>query len=112
MADEPKQPEDVALIYGASEDGEELGVLRKRGERVEAAVMRKAQDGQPIHGELVKLTPRGVPHLYDVEVVHDARAADDDDESEARGRPAQVATKAYRDGWDRLFARKRRAAAN
>lgn len=99
MADEPK--EDVALIYGASEDGDELGVLRKRGDSVEAAVMRKAEDGRPIHGELVRLKPRDVPLLYDVEVVHDAR------EEDARGRPAQVATKKYRDGWDRLFARKR-----
>jgi hypothetical protein len=108
VADDPKKEEDVALIYGASADGDALGVLRKRGDHVEAAVMRKAQEGQPIHGELVKLSPRETPLLYDVEVLHDGRAADA--ELEPRGRPAQVATKKYRDGWDRLFARKRSAA--
>jgi hypothetical protein len=98
----PKKSEDVALVVAASEDGEALGVVRKRGEELEGAVLRKAHEGQPIHGELVRLTPRDEPLLYDVDVIHSPRERD-------QGGPAQVANDAYRKGWDRLFARKKRA---
>lgn len=104
----PEKSEDVALVCGASEDGEALGVLRKRGERVEAAVMRRAVEGQPIQGELVKLTPREEPLLFDVESLYTpptAAALPAD-----AGRPAQVASDRYRKGWDRLFKRKKPAA--
>ncbi len=98
-----KSSEDVALVCGASPEGEKLAVLRKRGERVEAALMHRVADGQPIHGELVRLKAREEPSLYDVEVIHEApRDADG---------PAQVASDAYRKGWDRLF-KKRAGASN
>lgn len=100
--------EDVALVLGASEDGDTLGVLRKRGDVVEPALVKKAKEGQPISGELVRLSPREEPMLYDVDVLYDARSEDADE----RGGPAQVATAAYRKGWDRLFKRPRRAAPN
>lgn len=96
--------EDVALVCGASPDGESLGVLRKRGERVEAAIMQKAVEGRPVHGELVRLKPRQEPLLFDVETLHAPSG-----EGERSGRPAQVASDRYRRGWDRLFARKRRS---
>jgi hypothetical protein len=105
-SDAPKKQEDVALVVGASEGGDALGVIRKRGEELEAAILRRAEEGQPIHGELVRLAPRDTPLVYDVEVIHDARA-----DGERTG-PARVANDAYRKGWDRLFAKKRRAAAN
>jgi hypothetical protein len=94
-----KKEDDVALLCASSPDGETLGVLRKRGDRVEAATMRRASDGQPIQGELVRLLPREEPLLFDVEVVHDGRRESDG--------PAQVATEAYRKGWERLFKSKR-----
>jgi len=97
-----KRGEDVALVWGRSEDGETLGVLRKRGERVEPALVRRAREGQPIHGELVRLTPREEPNLFDVDVLHDARAP-----QQEQGGPAQVASNAYRKGWDRLFKKSR-----
>ena len=103
----PKEPQkaddDVALVCGATEDGSALGVLRKRGERVEAAVMRRATEGQPIHGEIVKLTPRDEPLLFDVESVYAPPTA-----SGEPGRPAQVASDRYREGWDRLFKRRKK----
>ena len=102
--------DDVALVCGASPDGETLGVLRKRGENVEAAVLRKATEGQPLHGELVRLTPRDEPMLFDVDVVYDARSQEP---APARGAgPAKVSTDKYRKGWDRLFKRTSRAPAN
>ncbi len=100
MAKPKRADEDVALVVGATDDAEKLAVLRKRGERVEAAVLSKAEQGKPIHGNLVKLSPREEPHLYDVETLHEAPRTD-------RAGPPQVATEAYREGWDRLFAKKR-----
>jgi hypothetical protein len=56
------------------------------------------KEGQPIHGELVTLKPRGEsPRLFDVDVVHDARPV------QPRSGSAQVATRSYRDNWDRIF---------
>lgn len=99
-----EKDDDVALVCGATEDGSSLGVLRKRGERVEAAIMKRAVEGQPIHGELVKLTPREEPRLFDVESLYTPPAA----ETSGPGRPAQVASDGYRKGWDRLFKRRKR----
>ncbi|MCB9596912.1 MAG: hypothetical protein H6719_29585 [Sandaracinaceae bacterium] len=105
MAKPKAAPEDVALVLGATEDASQLAVLRKRGERVEAAVLAKAEEGKPVHGDLVKLTPRDEPQLYDVETLHEAPTP-------TRSGPAQVSSDAYRAGWDRLFAPKRRRALN
>ena len=98
--------DDVALVIGATPDGETLGVLRKRGERVEPALVRRAVEGQPIQGELIRMKPREEPLLYDVDVVYDPSEASDD-EGDADG-PAQVANPRYRKGWDRVFKKKRR----
>ncbi len=94
--------EDVALVVGASEDAESLAVLRKRGERVDAALLRKAREGQPVHGDLVRLRPREGSPLCDVETLHEgpSRAA-------TQSGPAQVASDRYRKGWSRLFRGKR-----
>lgn len=92
--------EDVAMVVGASVDSQQLAVLRKRGGELSAAILRAAKEGQPLHGELIRLRARdGEPHLYDVESVYEAPR----DRSADRGRPAQVATEEYRDGWDRLW---------
>ncbi len=84
--------DDLALVLGATEDGEALGVLRKRGDAVEPAIMRKAAEGKPITGELVRLVPREEPLLFDVDVLHDGRP----EGAEDRSGPAQVASDAYR----------------
>lgn len=102
--------EDLALVWGASEDGETLGVLRKRGDEVAPALMQRAKEGQPLHGELVRLKPREEPLLFDVDVVYDP--SEDAQASQGRDGPPQVSTDAYRKGWDRLFKKPRRAAVN
>lgn len=92
---------DVVLVYGRSEDGNGYDVLRQRGEALEAGRMRPLDQGKPIHGEVVRLTPREEsPMLFDVEVQHEARVSP--------GRPAKVATAQYRQGWDSIWAKKRR----
>ncbi|MBX7197523.1 MAG: hypothetical protein K1X94_36090 [Sandaracinaceae bacterium] len=90
----PARPDDVILPHAVTEDGQGLHVLRKRGESVEAGVVRAVKDGQPLHGDLVRLQHREGTPLFDVEVLHTTRTL---------GRPPQVATKKFRDGWDRVF---------
>lgn len=112
---EPKAPKDVVLPIAPTDDGKGLRVLRAREDRVEAGEVRPVADGQPLHGELVRLTPReDTPALCDVEVLHDPKAQASGARSvEApqqpaqlppkRTRPAQVATNTYREHWTQIF---------
>ena len=118
-----KRSKDAILIHGVSEDGETMAVLRTREDRVEAGVVRAVKEGQPIAGEVLKLTPRPeFPLLCDVEVQVPAgvvNAAGGSDEAArapaSRGRPAQVATDSYRENWDAIWkksAKAKKALAN
>ncbi len=91
--------QDVVLLHEPTDDGHGVRVLRAREGRIEAGVVRPLEEGKPItQGEVVKLTPRpGAPALCDVEVQYAPQAPP------PRGKPVQVATKAYRDAWDRIF---------
>ena len=114
---EKRAGEDVVMVGPALPSGGHA-VLRKRGEvskepRWELGAMRPMEEGKPLHGELVKLAAREEPDLYDVEVLHDARAprtgTDDVVQADASGDrkgPAQVATDDYRRGWSRLFGKR------
>lgn len=91
---------DVVLVYGRSGDGSAYGVLRQRGDEIQAGTMRPLDEGKPIHGEVIRLKPREEsPVLFDVEVQHDARPS--------IGRPAKVATERYRKGWESIWAKKK-----
>src|SRR4051812_24323701 len=91
--------DDVLLALAPTERGDGVHVLRKRAESIELGEVRPAKDGQPIHGELVRLKAREEsPRVFDVEVLADTRSR------EARSGPAQVATTAYRKNWDAIFA--------
>jgi hypothetical protein len=104
MARKPAKPEDVVVLGPELPDAQGRFVLRKRGERVEAGAIRPSEEGKPITGELVKLSPREDEGLYDVEVLHDGRPKPVQD---ARSGPPQVATDGYRAGWNRLFGKRR-----
>lgn len=94
--------EDVALVYGVSDDGNGLDIIRKREGRIEAGTVRPLEHGKPIHGEVVRLKPRkNSPLMCDVEVdvPAPARAAT---RSTSQG-PAQVATDQYRKNWDAIY---------
>ena len=110
---ETKPPKDVVLPYAPTDDGKGVRVLRAREDGVEAGEVRPAADGQPLHGELVRLKPReDAPALCDVEVLHDARPnkQSTDVTVEAappkRSRPAQVATNQYREHWIEIFGKR------
>lgn len=91
---------DVALIHGRTADGQGLRVIRRREDRVELADVRPLEQGKPIHGEVVRMTPRAdFPLLCDVETELPAPSAS----SHSHKGPAQVATDTYRKNWDAIF---------
>jgi hypothetical protein len=96
--------EDVALVYGVSDDGQGLDIIRKREGRIEAGTVRALEHGKPIHGEVVRLKPRkNSPLVCDVEVDVPAPApAQAVTRSTSQG-PAQVATDQYRKNWDAIY---------
>lgn len=102
------------LIHSVSNDGETLGVLRAREDRLEAGVVRKLKEGESIMGELVRLKPRPeFPLLCDVEVEVPSRTAQASAPPKLReGRPAQVATPSYRANWDAIWGKNKKSAPN
>ena len=104
----PGASHDVAVLCGPTEDGKGARILRARSGTLEAGEIRPTEDGQPLHGELVRLVPRAdAPCVCDVEVLHDATRARRPEPgtgpSQALGHPAQVATEEYRLNWERIF---------
>jgi len=101
----PGTPEDVVFVHGRSDDGTKLAVIRKRGETLSAGVIAAVEQGQPVHGDLVRLHAReNTPALFDVEVVYEPPATSRTDDAAG---PAQVATAAYREGWDSIWGTRR-----
>jgi hypothetical protein len=101
----PKSGEDVALVYGVSDDGQGLDIIRKREGRLEAATVRPLQEGKPIHGEVVRLKPRQhSPMICDVEVTLPAADVPEAEATRSSSAgPAQVATDQYRKNWDAIY---------
>jgi hypothetical protein len=116
--------EDVALICGVAENGSDLHILRRRNNRIETGVARALREGQPIHGELVRLRPREqFPLLCDVAVemanpgssagnaAGSSAASDDVQHRESNLRtgsshgPVQVSSDSYRKNWDAIWKR-------
>lgn len=91
------------LPHAPTADGTGIHVLRKRGESIEAGVLRAAQEGRPVVGELIALRPRSGTPLFDVEVIHDARPR-------TKSGPPMVASAAYREGWARIFEERARGS--
>jgi hypothetical protein len=98
---------DVVLMHGATEDGAGARVLRARPGRVEAGEVRPVAEGRPLApgGEVVRLQQReDTPALFDVRVEYKVpEKAPPSTDAPAMTGPPQVATRAYRDSWDRTF---------
>jgi hypothetical protein len=97
-------PGDIALVCGKDQHG--THILRRRSEEapLELGLLRPLREGKPIEGEVVSLTQRPeTPLLFDVKSeLPDPRPRATEDG------PAQVATDAYRKGWDAVWGRRRR----
>lgn len=102
---------DVVLLGPPTADGEGVHVIRAREERLETGELRNVEEGRPLTGELVALKPRkDNPRVCDVTDSYRPPAASAPG-AKTKG-PAQVATKAYRDNWDEVFAARKRADLN
>jgi len=111
--DSPKddKPKDVVLLGPPTADGGGVHVLRARPERIEIGELRTVEEGRPLTGELVTLAPRkDNPRVCDV--TDSFRAPSTTTTAPEQKGPAQVATKAYRDNWDEVFAQRKRADLN
>ena len=116
MGDEPVKskddPFDVVLMHGATDDGQGARVLRARPGRLDAGEVRPMREGKPLGaGEVVRLERRqDAPALFDVHVEH---VVEPQVPAPAHGHgPAQVASPAYRESWERTFGPRREEAPN
>jgi hypothetical protein len=109
---------DIAFVCGKDADG--VHILRRRSEEapIEAGLLRPMREGKPIDGEVVSLTQRqDLPMIYDVKSEFGGpqgempEAVIPGDRSSADG-PAQVASEAYRKGWDAVWGRRRDPSVN
>lgn len=94
-----KPSDDIALLTGPTEDKKGMRIVRFREDNVSLGEVRPVEEGKPLYGEVVALRPRdgAPPFVRDVEVVMAPPPRD-------RSGPAQVATAAYRSGWDATFS--------
>jgi len=99
---DPGRKDDVVFVHSKVESGEGFRIIRKRADVIEVGEIRPVQEGKPLTGEMIKLTPRKEhEQIFDVEVLVSR-------EELGRGGlghagPAQVATTAYRSNWDAIF---------
>ena len=105
-----KQEKDLALVFGPTEDGKGVNMLRRRvgSPYVEAGTLRPLENGRAITGEVVNLAQRPeAPFLFDCET--------DEELSTTRPQlqvgPPQVATDEYRRGWDAIWGSRPRPTA-
>ncbi len=105
-------PGDVVVLGGPTEDGRGARVLRVRDQSVSIGEVRPLEEGKPIHGEVVALAPRAEqPRICDVRTLHTPHAQADATtptrlESNSHAGPARIASSAYREGWDAIFAKR------
>jgi hypothetical protein len=75
--------------------------FRRRGENTEIGITADVKDGRPIAQdvELLKISDRDGDGWHDVETIYQH-------EERTSSGPAQVATLAYREGYDRIFGKR------
>ncbi len=99
MSNKP-EIKDVAVPVSTNTDGS-FNMLRATDEGVFYDTYRTVAEGQPLtgDGEVVHLTPDETKTYYNVETLYGSRP------TVAKSGPAQVASKSYRDGYDRIFSK-------
>jgi hypothetical protein len=105
-----RQKKDLALVFGPTEDGRGVNMLRRRvgSPYVEAGTLRPLEEGRAITGEVVNLEQRPeAPFLFDCETDEELSTT----RSPAQAGPPQVATDEYRRGWDAIWGSRPRPSA-
>lgn len=99
MADGPRRKRDLVYVHDQIKGRKGYRVVRAREDRIELGEMRPLEDGQAIHGDIVKLKPRKEhPRLFDAEVVEGTEVP----RPGAHG-PPKVSSDDFRRGWDDVF---------
>jgi len=95
----------MVFVHGQTPSG--VQITRLREDRVEAGELRPLKEGQPISGEIVKLSQRPESErLFDVEVLAKvASKAAQPGEEPVRDRkgPSRVSNERFRTNWDIVF---------
>jgi hypothetical protein len=93
---------DVLFVHSPNESGDGFRVIRAREDSVQVGEIKAVKEGEPIKGDLVRLTHRKESsRLFDVEVVlsqQDTAAA-----ARRAAGPPQVATESYMRNWETIF---------
>ncbi len=97
--DGPSNERDLIYIGGATERGDAYQILRATRQGLEVGELRPTKEGEPVQGELVRLTklPQS-DRLFEAEVL----LPDPRDKRHGHG-PPQVATEAWRNNWEAIF---------
>ena len=104
-AAESSAAKDIVLLGPPPADGAGVHVIRAREARIETGELRAIQEGRPIAGEIVTLTPReSNPRICDVTDSYSPKGATT--AQLGHKGPAKVASDAYREGWDEIFGTK------
>ncbi len=97
--DETSRKQDVVFVHSPLDEGDGYRVIRRREDAIEFGEIRAVEEGRPIHGEMVRLSPRkDHERLFDVEVLVPRQET-----AAQRSGPAQVASTAYRRNWEAIF---------
>ena len=107
---------DLLWVHSRGEDSRSWDVVRARDGELQVGSLRPVQEGKPLHGELLKLSPRSEsPRLFDVETLYAPPKAANAAatrrvaaQTERRG-PAQVSSDSYRSNWDAIWSSRRRS---
>lgn len=100
-----EKAKDLASVISQSEDGT-YTIVRSTSEGISYEAIRKLREGEsiPQGQEVIHLEQIGDKNLYDVTtLVSGTRSSTG---------PVQVATKAYRDGYDQIFGSKKEQTLN
>lgn len=108
------KPKDVVFVHGPTPNG--LGIARMRtdedgDDRIELGELRPLKEGQPLLGEVVRLSKREESdRLFDVDVIMKPPAAPAARALDHKG-PPRVTSNAFRSHWDDVFGPKNKPKA-
>jgi hypothetical protein len=84
----------VVILGPPTGDGGVCAVNHRPDHTITTGVLRSLEDGRPLDGDVVRLTPREGGIGYNKEVLY------------SRSGPAMVNSREYLDGWESVFGKK------
>ena len=99
---------DVVWVHSPHPSGKGFNILRQRDQRLELGAIQPLEQGQAIHGEVVRLHPReDAQNLFDAETLFSPEPDSSPSNAPSRKGPAKVTSEAYRQQWDAIFGRRK-----